>query len=66
MGTPFDFFGSKANTAHPALTSEQKQGRQILLDAMAAQGFVNYPLEWWHFTWKAEVLPPAVYDFPIQ
>jgi D-alanyl-D-alanine dipeptidase len=66
MGTPFDFFGLQANTAHPALTSEQKQGRQILLDAMAAQGFVNYPMEWWHFTWKAEVLPPAIYDFPIQ
>jgi D-alanyl-D-alanine dipeptidase len=66
MGTPFDFFGWQANTAHSALTPEQKHGRQVLHDAMAAQGFVNYPLEWWHYTWKAEALTPSVYDFPIQ
>jgi len=66
MGAPFDFFGLQANTAHPELTDAQKQGRRILLDAMAAQGFVNYPLEWWHFTWKAEVLPALNYDLPIQ
>lgn len=66
MGTPFDYFGVRANTDHPDLTAGQKAARKLLLDAMAAQGFVNYPLEWWHFTWKAGPLPDTAYDFPIE
>ena len=66
MGTPFDFFGLQANTDYPDLTPEQKKNRSQLLDAMTAQGFVNYPLEWWHFTWKAAPLPDVAYDFPIE
>ena len=66
MGTPFDFFGLQANTDYPGLTPQQKQHRRQLLDAMSAQGFVNYPLEWWHFTWKAGGLPDIAYDFPIE
>jgi zinc D-Ala-D-Ala dipeptidase len=32
------------------LTLEQKQRREILRSAMRLAGFVNYPLEWWHFS----------------
>jgi D-alanyl-D-alanine dipeptidase len=66
MGTPFDYFGVRANTDYPDLSAAQKGARKRLLDAMTAQGFVNYPLEWWHYTWKAAPLPDEAYDFPIE
>lgn len=66
MGTPFDFFGEQANTDFPKLTDNQRQNRNKLLAAMKEQGFENYPMEWWHFTWKAGPLPDMAYDFPIQ
>lgn len=66
MGTEFDFFGVQANTDYPNLTDSQRQNRTQLLTAMNEQGFENYPMEWWHFTWKAGVLPDQAYSFPIQ
>ena len=66
MGTPFDFFGTQANTDWAGASTEVKQARYQLLQAMAEQGFVNYPLEWWHFTWKAGTLPDEAYDYPVE
>lgn len=66
MGTEFDFFGIQANTAWPGASAEQAAARQLLVNAMAEQGFSNYPLEWWHYTWKAGSLPDAAYDFSID
>lgn len=66
MGTEFDFFGEQANTNYPNLTDSQRQNRTQLLTAMNEQGFENYPMEWWHYTWKAGVLPDQAYSFPIQ
>ena len=66
MGTSFDFFGARANTFYPQITEQQRDNRDLLLKAMAEQGFENYPLEWWHFTWKAAALPDQAYSFPIQ
>lgn len=66
MGTPFDYFGPRANTDYAGIDPAQREGRDVLLAAMAAEGFVNYPLEWWHFTWKAGPLPDAAYAFPIE
>ena len=66
MGTAFDYFGPRANTADPGISEEQRQNRMALLHAMAAEGFENYPMEWWHFTWKAGVLPDTAYAFPIE
>lgn len=65
MGTDFDFFDLRANTDSPAITPEQRGNRQRLLDAMAAQGFRNYPQEWWHFTLAAET-SRAIYDVPVE
>lgn len=31
------------------ITSEQLFQRQILYNAMIAEGFINYPGEWWHY-----------------
>jgi D-alanyl-D-alanine dipeptidase len=66
MGTPFDFFDARANTDSPDVTPAQRANRHLLRDAMQAEGFANYPLEWWHFTLPLD--PPATqgYDFPIR
>ncbi len=37
----------------------------MLVDAMQARGFKNYPMEWWHFTWQPEPYPATFFDFPI-
>ena len=65
MGTRFDFFGPEAHTAAPQPTAV-REARRRLVDAMAAEGFVNYPLEWWHFSWRAGPVPPLVYDFGVR
>ena len=65
MGTAFDCFDVKAHTRVPALTPEQQQNRQMLVEAMSRQGFKNYEKEWWHFTLEREPYPDTVFDFPI-
>ena len=50
MGTSFDCFDPLSHTKAAELAPEQAQWRQVLVDAMAQQGFHNYPKEWWHFT----------------
>ena len=65
MGTRFDFFGPEAHTA-AAHSPAVREARQRLVEAMAAEGFVNYPLEWWHFSWRAGPVPPLVYGFDVE
>jgi len=63
MGTGYDCSDVKAHTAAKSITPEQRRWRNLLVTAMARQGFVNYAKEWWHFS-----LPGAAgfaYDFPI-
>jgi D-alanyl-D-alanine dipeptidase len=66
MGTEFDFFGPESNTDYPILNNQQRINRELLVKVMKEQGFENYPMEWWHFTWKAGPIPDQAYDFPIQ
>ena len=66
MGTDFDFFGPRAHTAATGLDAAQRERRQQLVAVMAAQGFVNYPMEWWHFTFQPEPTPDTAYDFPLK
>lgn len=66
MGTPFDLFDTRANTDSPEVTPAQRANRQRLLQAMQAEGFANYPLEWWHYTFKPEPTPHTAYDFPVR
>jgi zinc D-Ala-D-Ala dipeptidase len=66
MGTGFDCFDVKANTAVPGLSMQQKQNRQILVDAMARHRFKNLNKEWWHYTLKNEPYPTTVFNFPIE
>ncbi len=66
MGTDFDLFDPRAHTDSPEVSAAQRERRQRLLKAMAAEGFVNYPLEWWHFTFLPEPTPDTAYDFPVR
>jgi CubicO group peptidase (beta-lactamase class C family) len=65
MGTSFDYFSPRANTDSPEATPAQRANRQVLRAAMAAQGFRNYPMEWWHYTFQPEPTPGILYDVPI-
>lgn len=66
MGTPFDFFDTRANTDDPRVTPAQGHNRALLRAAMAAGGFANYPMEWWHFTLKPEPSPDRAFDVPVR
>jgi len=63
MGTGYDCSDEKAHTASPEITAEQRKSRDILVSAMARQGFVNYRLEWWHFSLPGS--NKTVFDFPV-
>ncbi|HET7301658.1 MAG TPA: M15 family metallopeptidase [Oleiagrimonas sp.] len=66
MGTHFDMFDPRAHTDSKLVTAKQRANRQILLHAMAAQGFKNYPNEWWHYTLVMHPQPATLYDVPVQ
>ena len=66
MGTGFDMFDTRANTDSPDVTPAQRNNRRLLLQAMRAEGFQNYPLEWWHYTFRPEPSPRTAYDFPVR
>ncbi|BAM89240.1 conserved hypothetical protein [Bradyrhizobium oligotrophicum S58] len=50
MGTGYDCSDPKAHTSAQDLRPEQRRWRSELVAVMAAQGFVNYAREWWHFS----------------
>ena len=52
MGTPFDTFSEAAHTANAE--GEVLRNRQMLVQAMKAEGFSNYDQEWWHFIYLVE------------
>ena len=66
MGTGFDLFDPASHTDSPSVTAAQRANRQRLVAAMAAEGFVNYPKEWWHFTWNPPAVPRIRFDVPLR
>jgi len=66
MGTPFDLFDPGANTDSAQATPDQRANRQLLEQAMAAEGFENYEKEWWHYTWQPTEVARIRYDVPIH
>ncbi len=65
MGTGFDFFGTRAHTDTSEVDAAQRANRHLLRDAMEAQGFRNYAMEWWHYTLHPEPTPDTLYDVPV-
>lgn len=51
MGTQYREFNPKTPTRCKGLSCEQQRNRVILLKAMQSAGFVNYPAEWWHYSY---------------
>lgn len=65
MGTGYDCFDTLSHTDDPRIQGAQRANRQLLKSTLAAQGFVNLPEEWWHFTFKPEPFPSTFFDFPV-
>ncbi|WP_411292717.1 M15 family metallopeptidase [Streptomyces sp. SDr-06] len=65
MGTGFDCFDTLAHTDDPRVQGAQRANRQFLKSTLEAQGFVNLPEEWWHFTYQPEPFPDTYFDFPV-
>lgn len=65
MGTGFDCFDPLAHTADPRITGAARDNRMLLKRLMAAQGFENYPNEWWHYRLTDEPYPKTYFDFPV-
>ncbi|MEM6396513.1 MAG: M15 family metallopeptidase [Bacteroidota bacterium] len=57
MGTDYDFFGPAAHSAATNLPAEVLKNRQILQDAMRAEGFLTIRTEWWHFNFSGPRYP---------
>ncbi|MDE1902053.1 MAG: D-alanyl-D-alanine carboxypeptidase family protein [Alphaproteobacteria bacterium] len=51
MGTKVQEFNPKTLTASNAIKPEEAERRAIMRQALEAQGIVNYPDEWWHFSY---------------
>lgn len=64
MGTGYDCFDPKSHTAAAGLPQDQKSMRATLVAAMSAQGFTNYPREWWHFSYPHG--NGAAFDVPVR
>jgi D-alanyl-D-alanine dipeptidase len=52
MGTSFDEFTETAHTANAE--GRARRYRDILLRVMESEGFKNYDMEWWHFSYPVE------------
>jgi len=62
MGTPFDTFSDAAHTANAS--GAVKQARDHFVEVMASEGFINYPMEWWHYSYAVE--DPVPFDLVIR
>jgi D-alanyl-D-alanine dipeptidase len=49
LGTTFDDFSPRAHRDASGLSAEARRNRALLDEAMAKEGFVGLPTEWWHF-----------------
>ena len=43
--------GEECFTDAPGITARAGDNRRLLINAMTATGFVNYPTEWWHWSY---------------
>jgi len=43
--------GGRCFTASPLVTGQAREHRDVLARVLEDAGFVNYPTEWWHWSW---------------
>jgi D-alanyl-D-alanine dipeptidase len=60
-GSRYLTFTPQTPTRSNVLNRIQRRNRFILYNAMTKAGFVNYPLEWWHFCYGDKMY--AAYNF---
>ena len=60
-GSEYLDFSSVTPTWSKGLNRQQQRCRFILYNAMTQAGFINYPLEWWHFCYGDKMY--AAYKF---
>ncbi|MEV4813973.1 M15 family metallopeptidase [Micromonospora avicenniae] len=65
MGTGFDCFDPLARTAAPGISGTARANRTLLERLMTGAGFVNYPGEWWHYSFADEPYPDTFFDAPV-
>jgi len=51
MGTGVNEFNKKTSTLTKYITKQQKNNRKIMIDILHKAGFINYPTEWWHWSY---------------
>jgi len=66
MGSPYDFFGPASWVNFTEISVKQKWNRNQLQKVMLANGFRNYPKEWWHFALRNEPYLETYFDFVIK
>ena len=66
FGTAFDCFSTKSTTRNGSISKEAWANRDRLARALTAEGFRNYPKEWWHFDYARGAVPTRPRDFPVE
>lgn len=66
MGTGFDCFDLRSQTAFRHISAEARKNRRTLVGIMQQYGFRNYSGEWWHFTLNNEPYKRTYFDFPVE
>lgn len=51
MGTGTDEFSEKTYTNSSDISKKAKNSRDLLIKTMTKAGFVNFPAEWWHWSY---------------
>lgn len=63
MGTPYDTFAEAAHWANA--TGRTKRYRELLRSMMEKEGFKQYDLEWWHYSYEVPGEPVA-FDIDVR
>lgn len=65
MGGHHDLMDAVSHHGAPGVGRQQASNRECLRTVMTSSGFVDYALEWWHYTLEDEPYPSTYFDFPI-
>lgn len=63
MGTPYDTFSEAAHYANA--TGRTLRYRQLLRQAMESEGFRQYEMEWWHYSYEVPG-DPVAFDMVVR